>query len=180
MADENKTQEPQQQQFDPQSLKPVMAEAVAEAIRALQQQQQQPEPVEEPQLGTVGKVIRDEVGADIAQAQLLALDAGDKADFYTRFPEARRYQSEVETKSRELMQAGRPMDRESIWYWYKGRNEEKLLKDRQADEEQQKQRAREAAIVAGQSPAAGGFGQPADPWAMSPEELERSLANVSF
>lgn len=70
--------------------------------------------------------------APLAQQMNLRVQAAeDKGDFYLGHPEAADFKGEVESMFNQLMTQGRPMEREAVWYYFKGRNE-KLFADRAA------------------------------------------------
>ena len=124
------------------------------------------------------QVLLKELGPDIARATLMAADAQDAARFYSGNPEAGKYREQVEAKSSELMARGEPMDRQSIFYYIRGKDFDKFRTDANEAERQQQARANSAAIVIG-GEAVGlrpTMELPSDPWSMSADELEKHMA----
>lgn len=70
----------------------------------------------------VAQTIAPYVAPVVQQLGLQVQAANDKADFYLSHPEAMEYKGDVESMFNQLLTQGRPMEREAVWYYYKGRN----------------------------------------------------------
>jgi hypothetical protein len=172
---------------DPAAIQKAVSEGLSAALsardQAVMRQQAQHHARQEAQTrqaDPVRKVVLDAVGDVLGDASFRADAAADLAQFYTIHPEARAMAPEIESKFRDLAAEGRPMDRESIYFWYRGSpgTFEKLVaqeKERSAREEQE---ARYAQSVG------PGIGRPVrvmkDPYEMTSDELSQALDGVSF
>ena len=122
-------------------------------------------------------VVMDAVGNDLAEIAFRARAAEDAAKFYLIHPEAKDFAGDVEKKFNELAAVGNAQDRESIWYWLKGKDFDKF---HAAALEAQERKKAEDAMVPGPGGQLTRVRQVQDPYAMSSEELEKALDGIAF
>lgn len=194
MADPTPTPEPQPFNADAlastvqSAVKSTLQEMQAQATAQAQQRQQQAAQQQAAQRqqqqwqgDPVAATLRPYL-EPLAQSMSLQVQAAnDKADFYLSFPEALEHKGDVESMFGQLMQQGRPMEREAVWHYYKGKNAEAFAQKA----ENRKQAALDQA--AGQHTTIGGPAalRPAGPdldnfRALPLDQMRDALKGVSF
>lgn len=130
---------PQQQAQQPETpinldaIKAATAEAVKGTVAQLQQdqarqqqqaQQAQAQRQQAQQLAgdPLAQVIGPYVAPAFQQLAIQAASANDKADFYLSHPEAVHARAEIEAAHQASIQRGQPMDRESLYFYQRGRD----------------------------------------------------------
>jgi hypothetical protein len=152
--------------------------AVAEAQARQQAQAQAQREARTKGDDPVRKVVLDAIGDELGNASFRADAAADLAQFYTIHPEARAHAGDIEAKFRELASEGRPMDRESIYYWYRGVNYDKFVA---ADRERAAREEQEARGAVGVGPGVGRLPRVMkDPYEMTSDELDQALQGQTF
>ena len=121
-----------------QGQRAAMQRVQQEAQRQRQQvaQQQTAQQEEARWSDPVGQAVAPYVLPQLAQARFEARNAGDRADFYMTFDDAKPYRDEVEALFQQSLAARNPQTREALWYYWKGRNAERYGKDQAERHEQ--------------------------------------------
>jgi hypothetical protein len=126
----------------------------------------------------VAQTITPIVGPALQQLALQTAAVNDKADFYIGHPEAVEFRKQIESKFQEMLGQGRAMDRDSIWTWFKGDNEDLFFDRRQKQLVEAQQRG---ASVGGSSMARGEAGiDMAEFQKKSADEMAKILAGRTF
>lgn len=109
------------------------AKAEAEAAQRQQAQQtaqrQQAQAASQQWQDPVGQTLAPYVLPIAQQAAFQTRAAEDKVDFYLDHEEARPYRAEIEDLFHRSVAARNPQTRESLWYYFKGRNADRLAAD---------------------------------------------------
>jgi len=166
-------------QIDMSRLEASMQAAAGRAIADAQRNARPAPPVHATEPDPVADVLRPYV-VPLAQAMnLKADDAKDAAIFYHTTAEAGAFAADIEAKFNECVANGRPMNRASIWQWYKGANFDKFADARQKHRDDEIKRAREAQTVQG---SRGGVpaGRPQIDVNASDEDLASAIRGLQF
>lgn len=177
--------------LDPKTLQPMIADAVKTAIAAERDvavREAQRIAAEDAARTTqttrdaapLRKVLLDEIGPDLARINLNAQAAADLGKFYALHPEAKEFSTDIEAKFGELMAVGRPQDRESIWHWYRGANFDKFAARAAEQTKKEQDAAADASTLVGVGAPGVRGGTPIDPWAMSPDDLDKAMKDRAF
>lgn len=122
-------------------------------------------------------VVMDAIGDELRETRFEARAAADAAKFYLIHPEAKDYAGDIEKKFYELAASGNAQDRETVFYWMRGKDFDKF--HAAANQQAESSKANEAMV-----PGPGGtltrVRQVQDPYTMTPDELEKALDGVAF
>jgi hypothetical protein len=169
-----------------ETVKSVIADAQAESMRAAEAAMAQTRANEATRAQQAAresqplrKVILDEIGPDLANMALESKSAVDFARFYSANTRAAKHQQAIEDKFQQLVAAGRPTDRDTIYKWYQGEHFDMFVKEREAEQAESQARAAQGLPPMGLGTGTRG-GTVIDPWAMVPEDLEKALADKEF
>ena len=189
------TPEPAQAQaspFNADALAGTIREQVKGAIGELQQQAQreqaeqaqrlaQQQQAARAQQDPVAQTIRPYIEPALQAMNLQVQAANDRADFYDTFPEARTYKQDVESMFQQLMAQGRPLEREAVWHYYKGKNAEAIAQRAEADKQAQLQASANQYATVGGPSATRPPGVNLDNFRSLPLDQQRdALKGVSF
>lgn len=97
----------------------------------------------------VAQTIAPYVAPIVQNLGLQIQAANDKGDFYAMHPEATKYRGDIESMFNQLMTQGRPMEREAVWYYYKGRNAEAFAEEAAKSQKDQVAQSNAANAVVG-------------------------------
>lgn len=187
MADEPTTPAP----YDADALATRMRGVVREELNHLagaaqQRQAQQAQQVQQQQAvqAASGDPIYQAVVKPYLEPALRAMNvqtqaAVDAVHFYNRHPEAREYQPHIEQRFGQMVQAGTPFDRETVWDHFRGQNLTHFI--------ERQQQAVQQAGAQGATIGAPGVGRTTpQPFnreefrALPLEQMEQRLAGVTF
>jgi hypothetical protein len=90
------------------------------AEQTAQQTQQQPNQQQQAQK-QAGDFVRSIINDDLNEAKLTAADAKDEVRFYRNNPDALDYEAEIEKTFTDAVKVGRPLPRQDILDWIRGR-----------------------------------------------------------
>lgn len=191
MAEDNQQQ---QVTFNEDALKSTIRTAVTDTIGEMRQQEQLRQQQAQAQMQSqqrqaafnqqyqqdpVAQTLAPYLQPIVQQLTVQAQAANDKADFYSLHPEASAHRAEVEQMFNTLMAQGRPTDRESLYYFMKGKDPEKFAKSA-ADQLAQAQ-ASGASVGAAAVPRPEATGFNAEAFGSLPvEKMREALKDVSF
>ena len=176
--------------IDMDALGEMMNKKVKEGIQdALAQVNPGPQPrmadQAKPAQDPLGDMVRGYIDPDLKATRLAVEDAKDYGAFYNRGNEderewKREKSGEIEDIFNKMVKAGRPMSREDISQWIKGKEPEKVVEFMST----RKQKRLEA-VQGAQSGLEGvrppmGAPQGKDPFDMSDEELNKTTAGKWF
>ena len=99
-----------------------MQTQAAQQAQQQQAQQRQQQAAAQQWSDPVAQTVRPYIEPVVQALNLQVQAANDKSDFYMTYPEAAGYRQDVESMFQQLMQQGRPMEREAVWHYYKGKN----------------------------------------------------------
>jgi hypothetical protein len=114
----------------------AIADARAQGTAEIQQGQRRDQAAQQWAADPVAQTLAPYLTPMAQQMNLRVQAAEDKGDFYLGHPEAGEYRGEIESMFNQLMTQGRPMEREAVWFYFKGRNgdmfAQKAAKDAEA------------------------------------------------
>lgn len=141
---------PDEPQFNEDALKSQVASAVRETLGEMQQQQQaqRQQQVQQQRVAAaqhqfqsdpVAQTLQPYLAPVVQRAEMQMQAANDKVDFYLGHPEAGGQRADIEKTFQQLMAEGRPMERESIFFYLRGRDPEGYVKSQNEQRQQQLQ-----------------------------------------
>lgn len=144
MAEDSPSQE--QKAFDPETLAPVITDAIKAQFAEWQKEQQQQQEYQRQKVQEQDPLAKL-VAPYLAPVQLQAQAAIDAATFYTKNPQASRYTEEIEQIHQNWLQRGITVTRGEVWNYVKGLHSEELFEERRKELEQKERAAQEALTV---------------------------------
>jgi hypothetical protein len=102
----------------------AIADAREQGNAQIQQRQAQQQQANQWAADPVAQTLAPYLQPMAQQMNLRVQAAEDKGDFYLGHPEAGEYKGEIESMFNQLMTQGRPMEREAVWFYFRGRNAE--------------------------------------------------------
>jgi hypothetical protein len=192
--------EPVESKGDPKGAAPAIdMDALGEMMNkkvkeGVQEALSQVNPGPRPQQGELGKPAQDPLGdmvrgyiaPDLQATRMAVEDAKDFGSFYAKGDEderewKREKSTEIEDIFGKMLKAGRPMSREDIAQWVKGKEPEKVVEFKATRQRKRMEQVQgtQSGIEAGSS-APRGIPAGKDPYDMSEEELGKTMAGKWF
>jgi len=164
--------------IDPAQLQTAIDEGLARAMESQRQREAEvsarPTAVENP----LAPIIDPIINPRLKNIDTKANAAYDASIFYATHPEAVEHQAEVEGAFNTMIQNGTPLTHQTIWEWYKGKNEDKFFQKRVEADKKKLEAAKEFTTVDGGVRPQGGERKQA--FDASDEELKGGLKDVAF
>jgi hypothetical protein len=154
-----------------------IGQAVQQSIRESMQPPPQPATKEPPD--ALAQVLAPYLAPIVQQTTLQQELLNDAVDFYAKHPDAAEDREEIESRTHSLAKQGRPMRREDVYAWMKGKFADKYEK-RQSERRKRELEQASLGVTAG-----GSLGRPATgagkrPHEMTDDELAKALDGVTF
>ncbi len=164
--------------IDPAQLQTAIDEGLSRALAAQRQSDAEASARPVASENPLAPIIDPIINPRLRNIDTKANAAYDASLFYATHPEAVKHQAEVEGAFNTMIQNGTPLTHQTIWEWYKGKNEDKFFQERVESDKRKLEAAKEFTTVDGGVRPQGGERKQA--FEASDEELKGGLKDVAF